>query len=136
METHLRRSSWLPSSSSPSRPRTDCPGTRVESGLPGRSDADDVPAETPFWVGYGFAADPENGTGLDEATTRFELDVDGEPVSMLTDVHSDAGLPVRKTNIAEFPAGPPAGWHDLSGRWYDDGRLILSSRAAIEFVER
>jgi hypothetical protein len=94
------------------------------------------PAETPFWVGYGFAADPENDSGLDEATTRFELDVDGEPVSMLTDVHSDAGLPVRTTNIAEFPAGLPAGWHDLSGRWYDGGRLILSSRAAIEFVER
>ena len=74
--------------------------------------------------------------GLDEATTRFELDVDGEPVSMLTDVHSDAGLPVRKTNIAEFPDGLPAGWHDFTGRWYDGGRLILSSRAAIQFVER
>ena len=55
---------------------------------------------------------------------------------MLTDVHSDSGLPVRKTNIAEFPEGLPAGWHDFSGRWYDGGRLILSSRAAIEFVER
>ena len=93
-------------------------------------------ADTPFWVGYGFAADPENGTGLDESTTRFELDVDGGPVSMLTDVHSEAGLPVRKTNIAEFPSGLPAGWHDFSGRWYDGGRLILSSRASIEFVER
>ena len=86
-------------------------------------------------VGYGFAADPENGTGLDEADTRFELDVDGEPVSMLTDVHSEAGLHVRLTNIAEFPEGLTAGWHDLTGRWYDGGRLILSSRTAIEFVE-
>jgi hypothetical protein len=94
------------------------------------------PAETPFWVGYGFAADPQNGAGLDEDTTRFELDVDGKPVSMLTDVHSDSGIPVRKTNIAEFPEGLQAGWHDFSGRWYDGGRLILSSRAAIEFVER
>jgi hypothetical protein len=93
-------------------------------------------ANTPFWVGYGFAADPENGTGLDEKTTRFELDVDGAPVSMLTDVHSESGRPVRKTNIAEFPAGLPVGWHDFSGRWYDAGRLILSSRAAIQFVER
>jgi hypothetical protein len=93
-------------------------------------------AGTPFWVGYGFAVDPENGTGLDESTTRFELDVDGAPVSMLADVHSEAGLPVRKTNIAEFPAGLPVGWHDFSGRWYDGGRLILSSRASIEFVER
>ena len=70
------------------------------------------------------------------STTRFELDVDGEPVSMLTDVHTDAGLPVRKTNIAEFPDGLPVGWHDFTGRWYDGGRLILSSRAAIQFVER
>jgi len=93
------------------------------------------PARTPFWVGYGFAADPESGNGFDEAGTRFELDVDGNPVSMLTDVHSESGLPVRTTNIAEFAAGLPAGWHDFSGRWYDAGRLILSSRAAIEFVE-
>jgi hypothetical protein len=94
------------------------------------------PADTPFWVGYGFAADSEGDSGLDEATTRFELDVDGRSVSMLTDLHTDAGLPVRKTNIAEFPEGLPAGWHDFSGRWYDGGRLILSSRAAIQFVDR
>ena len=104
--------------------------------FPGGSTPTMYPAKTPFWVGYGFAADPENGSGLDEATTRFELDVDGEPVSMLTDLHCDSGLPVRKTDIAEFPDGLPAGWHDFSGRWYDGGRLILSSRAAIEFVER
>ena len=104
--------------------------------FPGGATPTMYPAKTPFWVGYGFAADPENGSGLDEATTRFELDVDGEPVSMLTDLHSDSGLPVRKTDIAEFPDGLPAGWHDFSGRWYDGGRLILSSRAAIEFVER
>ena len=35
----------------------------------------------------------------------------------------------------EFPSGLPAGWHDFTGRWYDGGRLILSSRAAIQFVE-
>ena len=69
------------------------------------------------------------------ATHRFELDVDGKPVSMLTEVQTDSGLPVRKTNVAEFPDGLPGGWHDFSGRWYDGGRLILSSRAAIEFVE-
>ena len=104
--------------------------------FPGGATPTMYPAKTPFWLGYGFAADPENGSGLDEATTRFELDVDGEPVSMLTDLHSDSGFPVRKTDLAEFPDGLPAGWHDFSGRWYDGGRLILSSRAAIEFVER
>jgi hypothetical protein len=93
-------------------------------------------AGTAFWVGYGFAADPDDDAGLDDASTRFELDVDGKPASMLTDLHSEAGLPVRKTNIAEFPAGLPAGWHDFSGRWYDGGRLILSNRTMIEFVER
>ena len=93
------------------------------------------PAEAPFWVGYGFAADPDSATRLDDAGTRFELDVDGEAVAMLTDVDSDAGLAVRKTDVARFPSGLPAGWHDFSGRWYEAGRLILSSRAAIQFVE-
>jgi hypothetical protein len=94
------------------------------------------PAGTPFWVGYGFVADTEGGSVLDEPSTRFELDVDAEPVSMLTEVHTNDGLPMRKTNIAEFPDGLPVGWHDFAGRWYDGGRLILSSRAAIQFVER
>jgi hypothetical protein len=72
---------------------------------------------------------------LDDASTRFELDVDGKAISMLTDVQTEAGVPVRKSNIAEFPNGLAAGWHDFSGRWYDSGRLIISSRAAIQFVE-
>jgi hypothetical protein len=42
---------------------------------------------------------------------------------------------VRKTDIAEFPDGLPAGWHDFTGRWYDAGRLILSSRTSIQFVD-
>ena len=103
--------------------------------FPGGATPAMYPADTPFWVGYGFAAEPETDA-LDEATTRFELDVDGESVAMLTDVSSDAGLLVRTTNIAEFPMGLPVGWHDFTGRWYDGGRLILSSRAAIQFVER
>ena len=93
------------------------------------------PANTAFWVGYGFAAEHEGESDVEEDGTRFELDVDGSPVSMLTDVRSDPGLPVRKTNVADFPHGLPAGWHDLSGRWYDGGRLILSTRAAVQFVE-
>lgn len=94
------------------------------------------PASTPFWVGYGFAAESDHESGLEDDGTRFELDVDGSPVSMLTDVQSEIGLPVRKTDHADFPDGLPAGWHDFSGRWYDGGRLILSTRAAIQFVER
>lgn len=103
--------------------------------FPGGATPTMYPANTAFWVGYGFAADSVGGVDPDDDGTRFELDVDGEAVSMLTDVHTDAGTPVRKTNIAEFPAGLPAGWHDFNGRWYDGGRLILSSRSTIQFVE-
>jgi hypothetical protein len=104
--------------------------------FPGGATPTMYPAGTPFWVGYGFAADPEGGAAFDDESTRFELDVDGEHVSMFTEVHTDAGLPVHKTNIAEFPDGLPVGWHHFTGRWYDGGRLILSSRAAIQFVDR
>jgi hypothetical protein len=103
--------------------------------FPGGATPTMYPAGTPFWIGYGFAADPESGTGLDGGETRFELDVDGAPASMLTELQPQPNLPLRKTDIATFPAGLPAGWHDFTGRWYDGGRLILSSRAAIEFVE-
>ena len=75
--------------------------------FPGGATTAMYPANTSFWVGYGFAADVVGGADLEDVSTRFELDVDGEPV----------------------------GWHDFTGRWYDGGRLILSSRAAIQFVE-
>ena len=104
--------------------------------FPGGATTTMYPAGTPFWVGYGFAADSVGGADLDDLGTRFELDVNRAPVSMLTELHTNSGLPVRKTNIAEFPSGLPAGWHDLTGRWYDRGRLILSSRISIQFVER
>jgi len=104
--------------------------------FPGGATTTMYPADTPFWIGYGFAADAAGGAELGDEGTRFELDVDGGPVSMLTDVQGEVGLPVRKTNVAEFPVGLPVGWHDFSGRWYDGGRLILSSRVSIQFVER
>jgi hypothetical protein len=118
---------------SPARGRSDKEG-RVQI-FPGGATSTMYAAETPFWIGYGFAADSESDIGLDEDATRFELDVDGVSVSMRTDVLTESGLPVRKTDIAEFPSGLPAGWHDFTGRWYDGGRLILSSRTAIQFVE-
>jgi hypothetical protein len=103
--------------------------------FPGGATTTMYAADTPFWVGYGFAAEAGSERALEEPGTRFELDVDGESVAMLTDLHADAGRLIRKTNVAEFPNGLPAGWHDFSGRWYDGGRLILSSRTAIQFVE-
>ena len=104
--------------------------------FPGGATPTMYPANTAFWVGYGFAADSLGGADLEDSDTRFELDVDGEPVSMLTEIQTDSGRPVRKTNVAEFPDGLPVGWHDFGGRWYDGGRLILSSRVSIQFVER
>jgi hypothetical protein len=104
--------------------------------FPGGAATTMYPADTPFWVGYGFAAEPGSEPDLEKPGTRFELDVDGEPVDMATDLRSDSGLAVRKTNVAAFSEGLPAGWHDFTGRWYDAGRLILSSRAAIQFVDR
>lgn len=97
------------------------------------------PAGTPFWIGYGFAPEGEGGAADARRElgpgTRFELEVDGGPVEVLSSLRKGGSTPLRKTDIAEFPSGLPVGWHDFVGRWYDDGSLILSSRAAIEFVE-
>ena len=109
-------------------------GGRVEI-FPGGATTTMYPANSAFWIGYGFAAESGSDADFEEPSTRFELDVDGVAASMLTDIHADPHAPSRKTNIAEFPSGLPVGWHDFAGRWYDQGRLVLSSRAAIQFVE-
>ena len=96
-------------------------------------------ADTEFWIGYGFAPDlGGSGVAAQELgeETRFELDVDGTSMEMRTDVQMDGVAPLRKIDLAEFPSGLPAGWHEFVGRWYDEGKLILSSRASIQFVER
>jgi len=107
--------------------------------FPGGATPSVFPAGAPFWIGYGFAPEDDGAAGARHelgVDTRFELEVDGQPVSMLSDLRRRGRDTLRKTDVAEFPAGLPAGWHDFSGRWYDRGRLILSSRASIEFVER
>ena len=113
-------------------------GTRIGI-FPGGATPAVYPADTAFWIGYGFA--PELGDAArttqelgDE--TRFELDVDGTSVRMRTDMQMEGAALLRKTDLADFPSGLPAGWHEFVGRWYDRGKLILSSRASIEFVER
>ncbi len=100
--------------------------------FPGAATTSVYRADTPFWVGYGFLAEP--GSELGDAT-RFELDVDSRRASMSTERTSEAGRPVGTTDLATFPEGLPAGWHDFTGRWYEEGRLILSARTAVEFVE-
>jgi hypothetical protein len=114
-------------------------GTRI-SIFPGSATPAVFPAQTPFWIGYGFVTEPgDTGAALADSSqggTRFELEVDGEPVALLTDVQLEAGLPVSKHSVANFEAGLPPGWHRFAGRWYGGGRLMLSSERAIEFVER
>jgi hypothetical protein len=106
--------------------------------FPGGATPSVFPAGEPFWIGYGFASERSYVTGSSELgpDTRFELDVDGTRVDMRTIVSKGGRAPMRKTDVAEFPSGLSAGWHDFTGRWYDGGRLVLSSRTSIEFVER
>ncbi len=111
-------------------------GDRI-SIFPGSAAPAMYPAGVPFWIGYGFAAGPTGGAqkpaALD-AETRFELEVDGEPVSLATDVEMDDDVAVSKLEIANFPAGLEPGWHRFLGRWYDGGALVLTSDRTIQFV--
>lgn len=113
-------------------PRPENAGMRV-SIFPGSTTPAVVAARKSFWVGYGFVA---GGSGQLDSETRFELDVDGRPVPLETQVELERGHPVRKLVLARFPAGLDAGWHRFVGRWYDAGALILTSDRWLEFVER
>ena len=116
-------------------PRT---GMRL-SIFPGSVTPTVFPADTPFWIGYGFVPEPGDGGeetfGPLDRGTRFELEVDGKQVPLLTDVRTSDGQPVSKHSVANFASGLPAGWHRFSGRWYDAGSLVLTSDRSIEFVE-
>jgi hypothetical protein len=96
-------------------------------------------AGAPFWIGYGFVAEPgdalEGGKALVDAI-GFELLVDGEAVPLHTDLDLEVGRTVRKFTVADFLNGLPAFWHLFAGRWYDEGVLALTSDRSIEFVER
>lgn len=106
--------------------------------FPGGATPSVFPAGTAFWIGYGFAPDAAATAepGHVDAETHFELDVDGRTVSLEADVRLEAGVVARKVEYADFETGLPAGWHTFSGRWYDRGKLLLSNRATIEFVDR
>lgn len=105
--------------------------------FPGGATPTVFPAGAPFWIGYGFALDagaPGDGDPVSE-TTRFELDVDGVSVVLEVDERREGDVVSRRTQLVDFPDGLPSGWHSFSGRWYDAGRLLLSSRVSVEFVE-
>lgn len=114
------------------------PGERLNL-FPGSATPAVFTASEPFWIGYGFMAEPaapSSGAELFDERTRFELRVDGHAIAMTSEVREEGGIQLRKIDAAEFPAGLPAGWHDFSGHWYEQDRLILSSRTSIQFVER
>src|SRR5213593_2077617 len=75
------------------------------------------PANAPFWIGYGFVPTPGdlNGSqpGFLSEDTRFELDLDGERVSLLTSVEGRRKTPLGKTDFVNFPAGLAPGWHEF-----------------------
>ena len=122
--------------SAPSRiPRT---GMRLNL-FPGSATPAVFAAGTAFWIGYGFVPESREAAAEDpgvDPETRFELEVDGEPVALVSDVKIEGGRTVWKVSAASFPSGLPAGWHRFAGRWYDAGQLVLTSDKTIEFVER
>lgn len=114
-------------------------GARI-SIFPGSATPAVFPANTPFWIGSGFVAEPGDAdAALDDSSesgSRFELGVDGEPAALVTDVRVEEGRVVSKHSVASFASGLPPGWHHFAGQWYDGGLLVLSSERSIEFVER
>jgi hypothetical protein len=118
--------------------QADCVGRRIGI-FPGGPTPSMFRAGSPFWIGYGFVSTPHDlnvgDGGFLSEDTRFELEVDGERVSLTTDLERNGQDPVRKTDFVNFPRGLAAGWHEFVGRWYDGGTLILSSRNTIEFVD-
>lgn len=105
--------------------------------FPGAATPTVFPARTPFWIGYGFVVEPgepESQRELSSETT-FELIVDGDPVRLESTSRIADGRTVARQYSAIFPMGLAPGWHRVQGRWYDDGRLIISSHASIQFVE-
>lgn len=117
-------------------PRT---GTRLNI-FPGSATPAVLQAGAPFWIGYGFVPEPSDGDGKSEwaldRKTRFELEVDGEPVALVTDLRIEDGHTVSKLGVADFRSGLPVGWHRFSGRWYEAGALVLTSERSIEVVQR
>lgn len=121
----------------PDLPPTEHGGARLDI-FPGSATPTVFAAATPFWVGYGFTAEPE-GRGETLRTvatgTTFELVVDGEPVPVLAGSRAAGGQVVSRQYVAVFGDGLEPGWHRFQGRWYDAGALALTSDIRIEFVE-
>lgn len=116
---------------------SSAPGTGARLNIfPGSAMPAVFTAGAPFWIGYGFVPEGRDRAARVHPDTGFELLVDGLAAALRTDLRSEGGRTVGKFTIADFPDGLPVGWHLLSGRWYDEGVLALTSDRSIEFVER
>lgn len=123
----------------PELPRThlEASGTQLNI-FPGATTPAVFSAGAPFWIGCGFvpvAGSRDTPEDLLDESTRFELEVDGEPVA-LTELTRPGEHTVGKHVLATFESGLAPGWHRFSGRWYLAGRLVLTNDTSIEFVER
>lgn len=87
-----------------------------------------APADTPFWVGHGFATEPpELPAAIADGSAWFELYVDGAAVSLRKDVDFLGGASVESVNIGwfhNFADGLPSGSHHFEGRWYVYGGVL------------
>jgi hypothetical protein len=107
--------------------------------FPGSATPTVFPARAPFWIGSAFVPEPcssePDGSDALHERTRFELEIDGSPARLATDLAVEDGRAVQKLSTAVFSDGLPAGWHRFVARWYVAGRLVLSSDRSIEFTE-
>jgi len=117
-------------------PGSELPVTGTQLNIfPGSATPSVFRAGEPFWIGYGFVAETESTERFDH-DARFELEVDGEPVLLLTDLKGyDGPNATTKHSIANFESGLPVGWHRFAGRWYSRGQLVLTSDRSVQFVE-
>ena len=73
--------------------------------FPGSATPSVFPAGEPFWIGYGFVPEPTDAGEMevDILERRFELEVDGHPVELATEVTSDRdGRRVSKHDLVSF----------------------------------
>jgi len=95
-----------------------------------------MPADTAFWMGYGFTTVlPELPSVAVDGTAVFELWVDGSPVKLRRDVEFRGGATggVRVDYYHNFLDGLPAGEHSFEARWAVNGSPILEKSVVVTF---
>ena len=84
-------------------------GASARIGIfPGGATTAIYPADTAFWIGYGFApdlGDPARAMQEFGENTRFELDVDGKSMAMRTDVQMEGVSSLAQDRSRRLPLG-------------------------------